>query len=134
MIFFVFFHILSLHVEGSSNPLGVHNQLDKVSFFPFFIVKDLFIPFIVIFFYFLVSLLNPIFFSDPINFIIANPIVTPVHIQPEWYFLFAYAILRVVPNKLGGVISLLIALVFVIIKFIFKKIGSYSKKKRKTIF
>lgn len=53
--------------------------------------------------------------GDPENFVPANPLVTPVHIQPEWYFLFAYAILRSIPNKLGGVIALAIAVVILIV-------------------
>nr|BDG62544.1 cytochrome B [Amphiophiura penichra] len=103
-------HLLFLHETGSNNPLGIPSDYDKVSFHSFFSSKDL-IGFII----FIISLstltlLYPIVLSDPENFIPANPLVTPPHIQPEWYFLFAYAILRSIPNKLGGVIALVSAI------------------------
>nr|YP_009255531.1 cytochrome b [Grimothea gregaria]AND82245.1 cytochrome b [Grimothea gregaria] len=99
-------HILFLHQSGANNPLGISSQTDKVSFHPYFTFKDI-VGFLVMFsFLILLSLLAPYALGDPDNFIPANPLVTPAHIQPEWYFLFAYAILRSIPNKLGGVIAL----------------------------
>jgi len=106
IIALVLVHLLFLHQEGSSNPLGVKSNLDKLVFHPYFSWKDLvgFIVFVLIFIW--ICLVNPWDLGDPENFIPANPLVTPLHIQPEWYFLFAYAILRAIPNKLGGVIAL----------------------------
>nr|UXP34362.1 cytochrome b [Cambaroides dauricus] len=99
-------HILFLHETGGNNPLGVNSSLNKVPFHPYFSFKDLFGFMILILFLLLLTFLAPYLLSDPDNFIPANPLVTPIHIQPEWYFLFAYAILRSIPNKLGGVIAL----------------------------
>ena len=99
-------HLLFLHQKGSSNPLGLNRDFDKILFHPYFLWKDLigFLVFIFIFFY--LCSIKPWDLGDPENFIPANPLVTPLHIQPEWYFLFAYAILRSIPNKLGGVLAL----------------------------
>lgn len=110
----IIFHIINLHETGSNNPLGLALNLDKLPFHPYFSIKDLFgILFIIIIFLFIVFI-SPDFFLDPENFIKANPIVTPPHIQPEWYFLFAYAILRSIPNKLGGVLGLLFSIIILI--------------------
>uniref|UniRef100_A0AB39A5W8 Cytochrome b n=1 Tax=Chaetopterus qiani TaxID=3230731 RepID=A0AB39A5W8_9ANNE len=100
-------HVLFLHQTGSSNPLGVNSNITKIPMHPFFLIKD-FLGFLALFMLLMyIVLLNPYLLTDPENFIPANPLSTPVHIQPEWYFLFAYAILRSIPNKLGGVIALL---------------------------
>ena len=100
-------HVLFLHQTGSSNPLGLNRNITKVPIHPFFLVKD-FLGFLILLTLLIyLALLNPYLLSDPDNFTPANPLSTPVHIQPEWYFLFAYAILRSIPNKLGGVIALL---------------------------
>ena len=99
-------HILLLHETGSSNPLGVNRDTEKIPFHPYYTAKDLVGFILVLALYLGVVLFFPIALSDPENFIPANSLVTPVHIQPEWYFLFAYAILRRVPNKLGGVLAL----------------------------
>nr|YP_010265196.1 cytochrome b [Charybdis hellerii]UIP56989.1 cytochrome b [Charybdis hellerii] len=108
-------HIFFLHQSGANNPLGVSSQLDKVPFHPYFTFKDI-VGFIVMFTLLLtLSLLNPYLLGDPDNFISANPLVTPAHIQPEWYFLFAYAILRSIPNKLGGVIALVASVAIIMI-------------------
>lgn len=103
-------HLLFLHQTGSNNPLGLNSNTNKIPFHPYFSFKDI-VGFIVIIIFLLsICLLNPYLLGDPDNFIPANPLVTPVHIQPEWYFLFAYAILRSIPNKLGGVIALVISI------------------------
>ena len=111
-------HLLFLHQRGSSNPLGVSRNLDKSPFHPYFSVKDLF-GFVVFFLLMrVICFLFPWDMGDPENFIPANPIVTPVHIQPEWYFLFAYAILRSIPRKLGGVLALVLSvLILAVIPF-----------------
>nr|WGL40160.1 cytochrome b [Stibochiona nicea]WGN99240.1 cytochrome b [Stibochiona nicea] len=115
-------HLLFLHQTGSNNPLGVNSNLDKIPFHPFFTFKDLIGFIILIFILTLLSLTNPYLLGDPDNFIPANPLVTPIHIQPEWYFLFAYAILRSIPNKLGGVIALVLSiLILIILPFTFNK-------------
>nr|QZJ46465.1 cytochrome b [Bombyx mandarina] len=115
-------HLLFLHQTGSNNPLGLNSNLDKIPFHPFFTFKDLIGFIILIKMLTLLTLINPYLLGDPDNFMPANPLVTPVHIQPEWYFLFAYAILRSIPNKLGGVIALIMSImILIILPFTFKK-------------
>nr|YP_009034465.1 cytochrome b [Neosynchiropus moyeri]BAO84796.1 cytochrome b [Neosynchiropus moyeri] len=112
-------HLLFLHETGSNNPAGLNSDADKISFHPYFSYKDL-IGFVVM----LVALTSLALFSpnllgDPDNFTPANPLITPPHIKPEWYFLFAYAILRSIPNKLGGVLALLSSiLVLMLVPFL----------------
>nr|ATQ37118.1 cytochrome b [Ectopistes migratorius] len=99
-------HLTFLHESGSNNPLGISSNCDKIPFHPYFSLKDIlgfmlmFLPLMTL------ALFSPNFLGDPENFTPANPLVTPPHIKPEWYFLFAYAILRSIPNKLGGVLAL----------------------------
>nr|WMQ77895.1 cytochrome b [Ourapteryx ebuleata] len=115
-------HLLFLHQTGSNNPLGLNSNLDKIPFHPFFTYKDLIGFIMLMFFLIMLTLINPYMLGDPDNFIPANPLVTPIHIQPEWYFLFAYAILRSIPNKLGGVIALVMSiLILIILPFTFNK-------------
>lgn len=102
----VILHIFYLHIEGSSNPLGVSSNTNKVPFHYYYSVKDLYVVFVVLFIFVVVTLKYGYNLIDAENWIPANPLVTPTHIQPEWYFLFAYAILRCIPNKLGGVVAL----------------------------
>jgi ubiquinol-cytochrome c reductase cytochrome b subunit len=102
-------HLLFLHETGSNNPLGLNSDAEKVPFHSYYSFKDLVGFVIVLFLLSLLVLFAPQMLTDPENFIPANPLVTPVHIQPEWYFLFAYAILRSIPNKLGGVIALVLS-------------------------
>jgi len=109
--FLVVLHLFFLHLTGSTNPLGISSNTYKVPFHYYFSVKDLFVFFVVLFLFTVATLQYGYSFMDAENFIPANPLVTPVHIQPEWYFLFAYAILRSIPNKLGGVIALLLSVV-----------------------
>uniref|UniRef100_UPI00300174C8 cytochrome b n=1 Tax=Parotis amboinalis TaxID=3112168 RepID=UPI00300174C8 len=108
-------HLLFLHQTGSNNPLGINSNLDKIPFHPFFTFKDMIGFILILFMLILLTLTNPYLLGDPDNFIPANPLVTPIHIQPEWYFLFAYAILRSIPNKLGGVIALVLSILILII-------------------
>nr|ABI85317.1 cytochrome b [Bactrocera dorsalis] len=103
-------HLLFLHQTGSNNPIGLNSNIDKIPFHPYFSYKDIVGFVIMIAVLILLTLINPYLLGDPDNFIPANPLVTPVHIQPEWYFLFAYAILRSIPNKLGGVIALVLSI------------------------
>jgi ubiquinol-cytochrome c reductase cytochrome b subunit len=108
-------HLLFLHQTGSNNPLGINRNSDKIPFHPYFSFKDIFGFVIILIFLTLLTLIAPYALGDPDNFIPANPLVTPPHIQPEWYFLFAYAILRSIPNKLGGVIALVISIAILFI-------------------
>nr|ATC73031.1 cytochrome b [Osbornellus sp. EMHAU-2015-Zz052506] len=108
-------HLFFLHLTGSSNPMGINANLDKIPFHPFFSIKDMMGFSITITMLMILVMYNPYMLSDPDNFTPANPMVTPVHIQPEWYFLFAYAILRSIPNKLGGVMALFLSIIILAI-------------------
>lgn len=99
-------HLLFLHQTGSNNPLGINSDSDKIPFHPYYTVKDVIGFIILIILLVWLSTFSPTLLTDPENFLPANPLVTPVHIMPEWYFLWAYAILRAIPNKLGGVIAI----------------------------
>nr|AMH85407.1 cytochrome b [Hydrotaea sp. ACMJ-2016] len=103
-------HLLFLHQTGSNNPIGLNSNIDKIPFHPYFTYKDIVGFIIMMMILILLVLISPNLLGDPDNFIPANPLVTPIHIQPEWYFLFAYAILRSIPNKLGGVIALVLSI------------------------
>nr|QVT11128.1 cytochrome b [Rhagoletis pomonella]QVT11141.1 cytochrome b [Rhagoletis pomonella] len=103
-------HLLFLHQTGSNNPIGLNSNIDKIPFHPYFSYKDIVGFIVMIMSLIILTLTNPYLLGDPDNFIPANPLVTPIHIQPEWYFLFAYAILRSIPNKLGGVIALVLSI------------------------
>nr|APX40224.1 cytochrome b [Psylliodes heydeni] len=119
---FMIIHLLFLHQTGSSNPIGTKSDTDKIPFHPYFIYKDILGGLIMMFMLTLLTLSNPYLLGDPDNFIPANPLVTPIHIQPEWYFLFAYAILRSIPNKLGGVMALIMSIaILYIMPFVNKK-------------
>nr|AGO02026.1 cytochrome b [Solenaia carinata] len=99
-------HLMLLHEKGSNNPLGLSSNTCLIPFHPFYSLKDL-VGFLALLLGFaLISLFFPLMISDPENFTEANPMSTPTHIQPEWYFLFAYAILRAIPSKMGGVLAL----------------------------
>nr|YP_009654873.1 cytochrome b [Pseudomictis brevicornis]QCI09441.1 cytochrome b [Pseudomictis brevicornis] len=111
----VIIHLLFLHQTGSNNPLGINSNYDKVPFHPYFSIKDLMGMMMTLMMFTLLVLLEPRLLGDPENFIPANPMVTPVHIQPEWYFLFAYAILRSIPNKLGGVVAMILSIMIIVI-------------------
>nr|AMW67954.1 cytochrome b [Stenobiella sp. YW-2016] len=108
-------HLLFLHQTGSNNPIGINSDLDKIPFHPYFSFKDIVGFIIMTLTLIFITLWNPYLLGDPDNFIPANPLVTPIHIQPEWYFLFAYAILRSIPNKLGGVIALVLSIAILMI-------------------
>nr|QDI94087.1 cytochrome b [Leucophoroptera quadrimaculata] len=111
----VMIHLLFLHQTGSNNPLGLNSNYDKIPFHPYFSIKDYMGMMVTMSMFILLNLWEPTILGDPENFIPANPLVTPVHIQPEWYFLFAYAILRSIPNKLGGVIAMIASIAIIMI-------------------
>jgi ubiquinol-cytochrome c reductase cytochrome b/c1 subunit len=104
----VVLHIWALHVPGNNNPLGidVKSPQDTVPFHPYYTVKDAFYLSLFIILFAGVVFFAPNMLMAPDNYTPANPMVTPPHIVPEWYFLPFYAILRSVPNKLIGVIAL----------------------------
>lgn len=108
-------HLVFLHETGSNNPLGLNRNFDKIPFHPYFSIKDIVGFLVALYFLIILALTNPYLLGDPDNFIPANPISTPAHIKPEWYFLFAYAILRSIPNKLGGVIALVLSILIFLI-------------------
>ena len=112
-------HLVALHQHGSNNPLGIDAKgpQDKIPFHPYYTIKDMvglgvfLLAFSVLMFYY------PNWLTEPDNYIPANPLVTPAHIVPEWYLLPYYAILRSIPDKLGGVIAMFAAIV-VLLMFI----------------
>nr|ADJ17484.1 cytochrome b [Fukomys whytei occlusus]ADJ17487.1 cytochrome b [Fukomys whytei occlusus] len=108
-------HLLFLHETGSNNPSGINSDSDKIPFHPYYTIKD-FMGFLFVFVILLILVLfSPDLLGDPDNYTPANPLNTPPHIKPEWYFLFAYAILRSIPNKLGGVLALVLSITILII-------------------
>nr|AAU87448.1 cytochrome b [Psammophis schokari] len=104
-------HIMLLHNEGSNNPLGTNSDTDKIPFHPYHSYKDTLMLTIMITTLFTIMSFSPDLLNDPENFSKANPMVTPQHIKPEWYFLFAYSILRSIPNKLGGTLALVMSII-----------------------
>ena len=108
-------HLSLLHTAGSNNPLGINTNVDSISFYPYFYVKDLFSILILIgvFSFFVFFYPNALGHAD--NYIPANPLVTPPHIVPEWYFLPFYAILRSIPDKLGGVAAMIGAILILLL-------------------
>lgn len=111
IIFIVILHLMFLHEIGSRNSFGLGSDCDKIFFHPYYRIKDVygFILFVII--YLGICRVAPYIFIDVENFISSDPLVTPVHIQPEWYFLFAYTILRSIPRRVGGVIALIISVI-----------------------
>nr|YP_009363470.1 cytochrome b [Merops viridis]AOS52807.1 cytochrome b [Merops viridis] len=114
-------HLTFLHESGSNNPLGIVSHCDKIPFHPYFSLKDILGFSLMLLLLTALALFTPTLLGDPENFTPANPLVTPPHIKPEWYFLFAYAILRSIPNKLGGVLALAASiLVLFLVPFLHK--------------
>nr|Q5VJ45.1 RecName: Full=Cytochrome b; AltName: Full=Complex III subunit 3; AltName: Full=Complex III subunit III; AltName: Full=Cytochrome b-c1 complex subunit 3; AltName: Full=Ubiquinol-cytochrome-c reductase complex cytochrome b subunit [Paragalago granti]AAS00149.1 cytochrome b [Paragalago granti] len=103
-------HLLFLHETGSNNPSGISSDSDKIPFHPYYTIKDLLGVILLLLSLFSLVLFSPDLLGDPDNYTPANPLNTPPHIKPEWYFLFAYAILRSIPNKLGGVLALVFSI------------------------
>lgn len=117
----VVIHLVYLHRAGHNNPNGHDLSKDGTAFFPYFITKDLLGLWGFVSVYLLFVFFFPNYLGHPDNYIKANPLVTPAHIVPEWYFLPFYAILRSVPDKLLGVIALLASIICIFaLPFIFK--------------
>nr|QNS36733.1 cytochrome b [Bubalus bubalis] len=108
-------HLLFLHETGSNNPTGILSDTDKIPFHPYYTIKDILGALLLILALMLLVLFAPDLLGDPDNYTPANPLNTPPHIKPEWYFLFAYAILRSIPNKLGGVLALVLSILILIL-------------------
>nr|YP_010950500.1 cytochrome b [Beringraja binoculata]WMI36456.1 cytochrome b [Beringraja binoculata] len=122
-------HLLFLHEMGSNNPTGLNSDTDKIPFHPYFSYKDLLGFFILTLLLSFLVLFSPNLLGDTENFIPADPLLTPPHIKPEWYFLFAYAILRSIPNKLGGVLALLFSILILMLVPLL-----HTSKQRSTMF
>ncbi len=132
----IILHLINLHKKGSRNPVGIRINSSKIQFYPYFIYRDL-LGILILIIIILLIIFFPILFSDSDNFIKCNSMVTPVHIQPEWYFLFTYSILRRVPNKLGGVVLMGLALMFLFLFPFFLKTWQSSQfkiRKKLTFF
>jgi ubiquinol-cytochrome c reductase cytochrome b subunit len=108
-------HIALLHKDGSTNPLGVDSGVDKVPFYPYFFVKDLFALVCFLLFFGIFVFYFPNALGHPDNYIPADPMQTPAHIVPEWYFLPFYAVLRSIPDKLGGVAAMIGAILILLV-------------------
>nr|QLR06844.1 cytochrome b [Gazella subgutturosa subgutturosa] len=108
-------HLLFLHETGSNNPTGISSDADNIPFPPYYTIKDILGALLLILALMLLVLFSPDLLGDPDNYTPANPLNTPPHIKPEWYFLFAYAILRSIPNKLGGVLALVLSILILIL-------------------
>nr|ACR03108.1 cytochrome b [Sphaerodactylus vincenti] len=122
-------HLMFLHETGSNNPTGLNSNTDKIAFHPYFSYKDMLGAATMLMLLLYLALFSPYLLGDPENFSPANPLVTPPHIKPEWYFLFAYAILRSIPNKLGGVLALALSIAILFVAPVL-----HNSKQRSTIF
>nr|YP_010252262.1 cytochrome b [Desis jiaxiangi]QTX95135.1 cytochrome b [Desis jiaxiangi] len=129
IVFFVILHFFFLHEKGSGNMIGVSSSMDSIYFHPYYSIKDIYGILLFMMFFMMICLIYPYIFMDVENFILSNPLVTPTHIQPEWYFLFAYTILRSIPSKIGGVVALIMS---VIVLYIFPLI--FKHRFRSTFF
>nr|YP_008963766.1 cytochrome b [Leptomyrmex pallens]AGL61402.1 cytochrome b [Leptomyrmex pallens] len=135
IILMVLLHLYFLHETGSSNPLGLNSNFNKLPFHIYFTIKDMFVFILMFMFLMTFVLIYPYSMTDPDNFSPANPMSTPTHIQPEWYFLFAYSMLRSIPNKLGGVITLVLAiLILMTMPLNKKKMNSFFNYPASQIF
>nr|ACR03111.1 cytochrome b [Sphaerodactylus vincenti] len=122
-------HLMFLHETGSNNPTGLNSNTDKITFHPYFSYKDMLGAATMVMLLLYLALFSPYLLGDPENFSPANPLVTPPHIKPEWYFLFAYAILRSIPNKLGGVLALALSIAILLVTPVL-----HNSKQRSTTF
>lgn len=110
LVVLVVVHLMTLHQGGSNNPLGLKSDFDKFPFHHYYVFKDVYGIVVLAILLCLIVFFYTYILGDVENFKQADPLVTPVHIKPEWYFLFVYAILRSIPNKFGGVIALVLSI------------------------
>ena len=108
-------HLLFLHETGSNNPTGISSDADKIPFHPYYTIKDILGTLLLVLALILLALFTPDLLGDPDNYTPANPLNIPPHIKPEWYFLFAYAILWSIPKKLGGVLALVLSILILVL-------------------
>lgn len=132
LIFLTIIHLVFLHKEGSRNSLGMNRNIDKIQFHPYFTVKDTVFIMLIIVASMIISFFVPYALGDAVNNVPANAMQTPVHIQPEWYFLPSYAILRSLPRKTAGVLALLLSVSIFYVMPMFKikfsrKFSSYRR-------
>nr|AKU61243.1 cytochrome b [Dasypterus ega]AKU61246.1 cytochrome b [Dasypterus ega] len=111
----VMVHLLFLHETGSNNPMGIPSNMDMIPFHPYYTIKDILGLMMFLLTLLSLTLFYPDALGEPDNYMPADPMITPPHIKPEWYFLFAYAILRSVPNKLGGVLALAFSILILVL-------------------
>lgn len=134
LIVLIMVHLILLHEKGSSNPNNTKTETDKIKFHPSFSVKDLLPGALISILFILIISNTPNLLGDVENFNPANPLVTPVHIQPEWYFLFAYVILRSIPSKLGGVVALAASILIIAILVAKKNVRTKFNPLKKSTF
>lgn len=135
LTFLVVIHLALLHKEGSRNRIGLNRNIDKLEFHPYFSIKDLLYIIAILITFILISFYYPYSIGDSVNNVPANAIQTPIHIQPEWYFLTSYAILRSLPRKAAGVIALAISVsIFYLIPIFNLKFSTKFSFYRQTIF
>ena len=130
LLAFVLLHILILHEHGSNNPEGISSNYDKIHFHPYYTSKDLIGFFLFLFIFSIFIFYYPNYLGHPDNSIPANPLVTPHHIVPEWYFLPFYAILRAIPSKIGGVVAMFSALLILFPLTLAQSVGLRSNRYR----
>lgn len=135
LTFIVIIHLTFLHEEGSRNNIGLNRNMDKIEFHPYFSVKDLIFIALSIAAALTISFYTPYLLGDSVNNIPANSIQTPLHIQPEWYFLCSYAILRALPRKAAGVVALILSVsIFLVLPLYRMKFSTKFNRKRYYIF
>nr|AJF36678.1 apocytochrome b [Gefionella okellyi] len=130
-------HLAILHISGSSNPMGIRSLHDYLQFHPYFTIKDLLSVILFFIFFSIFIFFYPNMLGHPDNYIQANPMVTPPHIVPEWYYLPFYAILRSIPDKLGGVLAMFLAIIILLFLPLLNKSkvrSSYFRPLHKIIF
>lgn len=117
-------HLVILHTEGSSCPQAHDTVVDVITFHPYHTYKDSFVFTVLLTIFTFVVFFEPNYFGHTDNFIPANPLVTPAHIVPEWYFTPFYAILRACPSKIGGAISMLLSILVLFVLVLYKRLAS----------
>lgn len=131
----VILHLIILHNNGSRNPIGTPSNMDKIRFHPYFTTKDIKFIGAIFTISIRISFFQPYLLGDPVNIIPANPMQTPLHIQPEWYFLTSYAILRAIPRKVAGVLALALSvLIFYLLPVMKPKFSSKFKITKNIIY